>query len=144
MSRPCVRGLKVFEQDGCPERKWDGNRGCPMWVDAVMAKHGEPGTEYVHACQDELIFRFNYAICGLLAGNQQATESFRNGMVVEDEKGQTTPKPDRGTLIFLSLFQNAILKQKIITEYELEQMIGQSLMKQVEDETDKEQEVITQ
>lgn len=141
MKRPCVRDLKVFRKAGCPEKTWDGNGGCPMWVDGEMPKHQGPGMEWVHCCQDELMYRFNYSMGALLAGNQIATESFRNGMVMKDEKtGATLPKPDRATLLVLSMFRNEILKRNIINEHELKKLLDGKLFGMGEEQLAIEQE----
>ena len=51
----------------------------------------------VKECIDLWMFRLAWTQCGLLEGNQQATESFRNGMC-EIRDGKVVPKATKVVL----------------------------------------------
>jgi hypothetical protein len=60
-----------------------------------MPKKDNPLQFDNHAmCVDLWTFRLLFDACGLLEGNQQAIESFRNNMSTVDEAGRGMPKPD--------------------------------------------------
>ena len=63
-------------------------------------------------------FDLSFSTLGALEGNQQALESFRNGMVMVDPEGVTHPKPDPGVLQLLNMVHGQIQKQNIIREHE--------------------------
>jgi len=73
---PCIRGLKRFEKKGCPQRKWDGEDGCPAWIEDWVVEKGERIQKGM--CVDMWIPLYLRFSLGLLEGNQQATESNRN------------------------------------------------------------------
>jgi hypothetical protein len=121
---PCIRNLKCFEETGCPEREWDGEEGCTAWMEMVVgtkADTGRPKTKRM--CIDMWQFDFSFSILGALEGNQQAIESFRNGMVMVDPEGQTHPKPDPGVLSLLNMVHQQIHKQQIIHEHEEKKLL---------------------
>lgn len=91
---PCIRGLKAFKA-GCPQAAFDGETGCPAWMSRTMPRRDNPlQHETISQCVDLWIFRLAFDACGLLEGNQQAIESFRNNMTVVDESGRGVPRPD--------------------------------------------------
>ena len=55
-------------------------------------------------CIDLWLFDFQWAALGLLEGNQKATESFRNGMLTIDEKGNSTPKANNAMMLLCKLY----------------------------------------
>ena len=96
---PCVRDLKMFRRSGCPQKEWDGEEGCPMWKEMSVGTRENPQKKEVRKqCIDVWQFDFSWAMLGLLEGNQQAIETFRNGMIYQDESGNLQPKPDPTTL----------------------------------------------
>ena len=85
---PCIRGIVKR----CPEKTWDGQDGCPAWIERnTLTKGGEQ--QIVKQCLDLWVFKMLWDQCGLLEGNQQAVESFRNGMC-QEFNGEVMPKPD--------------------------------------------------
>jgi len=125
MKYPCIRNLDCFKKTGCPQKLWDGKEGCPCWIELSVSKKGNPLEKEIRKqCLDMWLFEFQWAMMGLMEGNQQATESFRNGMVQTDDNGQTHPKPDLGILALLSIFQSMQEKQRIIFEHETRKEIG--------------------
>lgn len=98
---PCIRGLSEFRK-GCPQRTWDGESGCPAWIDRTLPKKG--GTEMVriHECLDLFTMRLRYDANALLEGNQQAIEMFRNNMTVPG-----SPKPDPALSRFVQLLEES-------------------------------------
>lgn len=104
--RPCVRGLKDFQKNGCPEKYWNGNEGCPAWKEyTIPGKPGDPPT-VIKDCIDMLSEYWQFESLKLLEGNQKATESFRNGMCEVAPDGKTYPKADQGIMQLLWLMQN--------------------------------------
>ena len=92
---PCIRNLDRFKKTGCPQCLWDGVAGCPAWVEMITADPDNPAKQRTEKkCIDLWTFQFTWAQLGLLEGNQQAIESFRNGMVYQAADGSTQPKPD--------------------------------------------------
>jgi len=85
---PCIRGLSAFKK-GCPQRSWDGASGCPAWIDKKLPIKGSTEFIEVKECLDLFMARLAYDGNGLLEGNQQAVESFRNGMI-----NSAGPRPD--------------------------------------------------
>ncbi len=121
---PCIRNLKCFEETGCPQCEWDGEEGCTAWKEMTVGtaeSQGKPVTKKM--CVDMWQFDFSYSILGALEGNQQAIESFRNGMVQMDSQGTTQPKPDPGVLILLNMVQEQIKKNEIIHEHEKKKLL---------------------
>lgn len=123
MRYPCIRNLDPFRKKGCPQKSWKGNEGCPCWIqETVPTKGGQK--ENIGQCIDLWMFKMTWDQCGLLEGNQQATESFRNGMIQTDEKGQTHPKSDPAIVVLLGLLKNLQNKQEIIIQHEIQKAIG--------------------
>lgn len=120
---PCIRGLKAFKS-GCPERPWDGEEGCPAWVVRAMPRKDNPLlVEPIAMCLDHWMFRLSYDACGLLEGNQQAVESFRNGMtLVDPDTGKTVPRPDPASVAMFQLIslqaQKAGIRRERIEEHQ--------------------------
>ena len=93
---PCTRGLECFKK-GCPQASYEDNPkyGCPLWLELVIPDPDNPTKKIVRKkCVDLWYFTLLYNMLPLLEGNQQATESFRNGMleVNPDNPKQTRPK----------------------------------------------------
>jgi hypothetical protein len=88
--RPCIRGLKAFSR-GCPMKMWDGESGCPAWIELLVTPRNEPAKpkDKVGRCIDHWMLELKLSELGLLEGNQRAIESFRNNMSVDG-----SPKPD--------------------------------------------------
>jgi hypothetical protein len=124
MKYPCIRNLDCFKKSGCPQKSWDGEKGCPCWIELSVSKKGNPLEKEIRKqCLDMWLFEFQWAMMGLLEGNQQATESFRNGMVQTDDNGQTHPKPDPVIIALLSFLKSIQNKQEIIIQHEIKKAI---------------------
>ena len=122
---PCIRNLKCFEETGCPQCSWDGEEGCTAWVELNVGSKENPNVPVLKKmCVDMWGFDLTFSILGALEGNQQALESFRNGMVMVDPEGATHPKPDPGVPQLLNMVHNQIQKQNIIQEHEDKKLIG--------------------
>ncbi|NNF99484.1 MAG: hypothetical protein HKM93_08910 [Desulfobacteraceae bacterium] len=102
---PCIRGLKPFEKKGCPQKEWDGDQGCPAWRELLVTPRGEPAKpkDKIGRCIDAWMLEFKLTELGLLEGNQQATESLRNGMLTRLGDGTVVPKADLGSLKLISI-----------------------------------------
>lgn len=105
---PCIRGLLCFKK-GCPQRCWDEKDGigCPAWIEFDMSTKGGTDKIPIRECLDIYMSRLMFYNNCLLEGNQQATESFRNGMVYKDAEGNIVPKPNEVELALLYHIQNA-------------------------------------
>ena len=104
--QPCIRGIQAFRK-GCPMRPWNGEDGCPAWIEMEMQdKSGN--RVLIKECLDLYMARLHYSTNALLEGNQQAVESFRNNMTTA--KG---PKPDPAVLRLLQVVEeiNSLPKQ---------------------------------
>jgi len=116
---PCIRGLRRYQKSGCPEKFWDGEDGCPCWIELAAPRRDNPQKKVVEKkCLDIWSFEFLWASLGYLEGNQQATESFRNNMTVEG-----SPKADPASAELLLLFKKLQEKQRIIFEHESQKAI---------------------
>ena len=118
MKPPCIRNLPRFKK-GCPQKIWDGEEGCPCWIEMSVAKRENPKEKEIKKdCLDMWHFSFQWAMLGLLEGNQQATESFRNGMVETRDDGKDYPKPDIAVIKLFQMFENMQSDQRLIMEHE--------------------------
>ena len=114
MKQPCIRGLGVFKK-GCPKKEWDGEEGCPAWREMIVSSRDAPlKKENRGQCIDLWDHEFMLVQNGLLEGCQQATESFRNGVV--DESG--TLKPDPAVVQLLRVFNEIKINQQAISNHE--------------------------
>lgn len=96
---PCIRNLERFRKTGCPQREWDGEQGCPAWIELAVPDPDHPVKRRIEKkCLDLWMFTLNWSQLGLLEGNQRAVESFRNGMVELGADGKAYPKPDPAML----------------------------------------------
>jgi len=91
----------------CPETN-RGKKGCCFWLipgelPLINAKSSDKFPAKGMCSEHIKIFMLWDANFSLL-GNQQATESFRNGMIEVDEKGRTRPKSDLLTATLLKVF----------------------------------------
>lgn len=85
---PCIRNIKTFEKSGCPEQSWNGSYGCSAWCEIPYdSVDPEKGTKIVKACVDMIQLDIGIKTLALLEGNQQATESLRNGMCEQTPNG---------------------------------------------------------
>ena len=129
MKSPCIRNLEPFKKKGCPRKVWDGESGCPCWIEMAVANRENPRKKEVKKnCIDLWHFDFQWAMLGLLEGNQQATERFRNAMVQPDPNdpfndNKAFPKPDRAVIQLYNLFNDMRNKQRIIFEHETRKQI---------------------
>ena len=126
MKYPCIRNLEKFKKSGCPCKAWSEKEleGCPCWIELSVSKKGNPLEKEIRKqCLDLWLFEFQWAMMGLLEGNQQATESFRNAMVQTDDNGQTYPKPNPATIALLSFLKSIQNKQEIITQHKIKKAI---------------------
>ena len=104
MKPPCIRGLSCFRK-GCPQRPWNGEDGCPAWIEVDMRSKDGQVVEKIRECVDLYLPRLIFSTNCLLEGNQQAVESFRNGMVFKDEHGAVSPKPNPAEVLLLRVFE---------------------------------------
>jgi len=111
---PCIRGLKQFSK-GCPQRKWNGEDGCPAWIELDMETKGGQDKIEIRECLDIYTSRLQFYNNVLLEGNQQAIESLRNGMLCKDDKGNVTPKPSNADIFLLNILEN--MNNKVKVEY---------------------------
>lgn len=104
---PCIRGLKQFNK-GCPEMTYNPNTGlgCPAWQEIDMATKGGQDKIEIRECLDLYTARLLYHNNCLLESNQQALESFRNGMLWKDEKGNIVPKPGHSDIVLYNLLEH--------------------------------------
>ena len=117
--RPCILGLRQFEKTGCPQKSWDGEEGCPAWKELILSNRENPlKKENKAQCIMEWQFEFQWSMLGLLEGNQQAIETFRNGMVSTGADGVTYPKPDPAMVTLLSTIERNIRNTKRIENKE--------------------------
>lgn len=116
---PCIRNLHCFREEGCPQQSWDGEDGCTAWKEMTIGTKENPNVpELKKMCIDMWHFDFEFSTLAAIEGNQQAIESFRNGMVQVDSEGTVHPKPDPAVLQLMNMVQEQIQKQNIINEYE--------------------------
>jgi hypothetical protein len=87
---PCIRGLPQFKK-GCPGRGWDGESGCPAWIEINLPTKGGERVD-IKECVDLFHARLQLSTNQLLEGNQQAIESFRNNMTEIGVDGVAMPK----------------------------------------------------
>jgi len=125
MNPPCIRNLERFKKSGCPQKPWDGQEGCPAWIEILITPKNEPmkPKDKIGKCIDHWNIELQLTALGLMEGNQQATESFRNGMIEIDKDGNAYPKADLGTMALIKLLHESQKRQQIITEYEAKRAI---------------------
>ena len=98
---PCIRGLKCFEKKGCPlaEYNKDTEEGCPAFIFMDISEINNPASKKrVGKCVDIWQHELKLRELALLEGNQQAVESFRNGMLYIDQEGRTQPRSTQASL----------------------------------------------
>lgn len=105
---PCTGSQdKGLLKNGCPEKYWDGQEGCPKWKEYnVPGKPGEPPSN-IKGCTDILMEHWQFEALKMLEGNQQATESLRNGMCEVNTDGQVYPKTNPIVLNLMAQTYNA-------------------------------------
>lgn len=128
---PCTRGLKYFEEAGCPEREYnyaDGT-GCPLWIEKEVPTRENPQVRKKNAmCADKWTWLFQWSILGALEGNQMATETFRNAMCEPDPTNPMSagqPKPDRAVLKLIELIEAEQKNRQTIIEHETKKLLEQ-------------------
>ena len=111
---PCIRGLDKFKK-GCPEKCYDPDSGlgCPAWIDLELSTKGGTEKIIIKECLDLYTMRLQFYNNCLLEGNQQAIESFRNGMVYKNDHGDIVPKPSNADVLLLNLLANYNKKSSI-------------------------------
>lgn len=76
---PCIKALPEFKKSGCPQQSWDGENGCPAWIELSVASKGDPQQrEIKKQCIEFWMFDFAWANLGAMEGVQIATEGNRN------------------------------------------------------------------
>ena len=115
---PCIRGLAQFKK-GCPQRSWNGEDGCPAWIELDMATKGGQDKIEIRECLDIYMSRLMFYNNALLESNQQAIQSFRNGMVYKDESGAIIPKPNVVDIALLNIITNSKNKETKYVEGEI-------------------------
>lgn len=112
---PCIRGLKQFEKTGCPQRSWDGQDGCPAWIELSVAQKGNPlQKEIKKQCLDLWLFEFQWASLGQREGMQQATEENRNMTALSSLVNSGLRTPDELIRIATNIFNTYQQKQKML------------------------------
>jgi hypothetical protein len=126
---PCIRNLEPFKKTGCPQKSWDGEEGCTAWMEMTVGTRDNPlKPDLKKMCIDMWQFDFALTQIGILEGNQQAIESFRNGMVdVDPRDSKVKPKPDPAMIQLVNLVFQQIQKQNIIAEHEAKKMIKKDI-----------------
>lgn len=116
--KPCIRDLKMFRKSGCPEKEWDGKEGCPAWKQLIISSRENPQKKEVKSqCIDLWMFELQWASLGVMEGNQQATESFRNGMIYMSQDGKLYPKSDPALVALLQMaYENKEEQKKLQSE----------------------------
>lgn len=124
MTSPCIRNLERFKKKGCPQKVWDNTEGCPCWIEMPVANRENPEKKEIKKnCIDLWQFDFQWAMLGLLEGNQKATESFRNGMIQTGEDGKDHPKSDPAMIYLCGLLKNLQNEKRIISEHEMRKQL---------------------
>ena len=52
---PCIRNLEKFKKVGCPKKQWDGEEGCPAWIELSVATKENPNKREIKN-QQRIIF----------------------------------------------------------------------------------------
>jgi hypothetical protein len=121
---PCIRNLECFKE-GCPQQSWNGEDGCSAWIEMTVATKENPlKPEIKKMCIDLWQFDFSVSTLGALEGNQEALETFRNGMVeIDKSTGHTRPKADPGMLVLVQMIHNQIQKLQIEDQYRMKKLL---------------------
>lgn len=111
---PCIRGLIQFKK-GCPQRPWDGENGCPAWIELSVGSRANPlQKEIRRQCIDLWSWEFQWAGLGIMEGVQQATESSRNMTALQSLVITNTETPEQLVRVaskHLSLSKQNLLEQ---------------------------------
>lgn len=124
MKPPCIRNLKRFEE-GCPQKEWDGDGGCPAWIEMIVSKRNNPQEKVLEKmCVDLWNHKFIWASLGALEGVQAAVESHRNASCEPDphdpfNDNKARPKPDLFTMKLVQILEAESKKRDAIIEYEI-------------------------
>jgi len=127
-SPPCTRGLPQFKK-GCPERSWDGESGCPYWKEMSVPTRENPQQQIPKKqCIDLWMFEFSWALLGLLEGNQEAVERFRNAMCVSNptdplNDNKASPKPDPAMVRLVQLLEEEKKTREAVIEYKVRELL---------------------
>lgn len=122
---PCIRNLEPFKKSGCPQKKWDGEEGCPMWKELTTTTRQDPVPQLRKMCIDVWMFDLKITELGLLEGNQQATESFRNGMLDTSDPSNLKPKPDNAMIALVNFLYEERNKRELIANHEARKKLEQ-------------------
>ena len=124
---PCIRGLKQFKK-GCPQREWNGVDGCPGWITRpIVTKDNPTEARPANECIDLYMARLQWDTNALLEGNQQAVESFRNGMLEMDtEERRFLPRTSMGVKILVNLIEEEMKAREIVYAHEQRKQIERS------------------
>lgn len=120
---PCVRDLTPFRKSGCPQKHWDGEEGCPLWMELTTTTRDDPVPKLRKMCVDVWMFDLKISELGLLEGNQQATESFRNGMLDTSDPSNIKPKPDPATVALVNILYEEKEKRELIEKHEMRKQL---------------------
>ena len=131
MKPPCTRGLKCFEKTNCPQKEFDSEdgTGCPLWIEMEVPTRENPLVKKKYKkCVDLWYFTFQWSMLGLLEGNQQATENFRNAMCEADpvdplNPNLVRPKADKATMALFHILQEERENRRVIIEHEVKKLL---------------------
>ena len=140
---PCIRNLTRFKK-GCPKKGWDGNEGCSAWIEMTAPDPDNPMKKIIDkGCLDTMSFKIQYTQLQLLEGNQKAIESFRNGMVQEDENGKTAPKinPNIAALYMTQKDQVDEIKKQFVNFLEFFQNAAKNKVSELESKSNSIKEI---
>lgn len=133
MMPPCTRGLKKFEEAGCPERPYnyaDGT-GCPLWVEKETPTLEDPTKKNMRKmCVDRWTWVFQWSMLGVMEGNQTATETFRNAMCYPDpndplNSSKAWPKPDKAIMKLVEMIQEEQKNRQVIMQHEIQKALAE-------------------
>lgn len=121
---PCIRNLERFKKSGCPEKIWGGEEGCPCWIELTTTTRGDAEPKLRKMCVDIWMFDLKISELGLLEGNQQAMEIFRNGMLDTSDPNDLKPKPDAAMIHLVNLLLEEKNKREIIEDHEIRKQLS--------------------
>jgi len=133
----CIRNLEKFKEKGCPERCWDGEGGCPAWIEMIVSKRNNPEEKVLEKmCVDLWQHKFQWAMLGMLEGNQSAVESFRNAMCSPDPNdpfndNKAWPKPDPYTVRMVQILEDEKKNREAVIEYKVRELLEKEDRKQI-------------
>jgi hypothetical protein len=138
MKPPCVRNLERFKEKGCPEKCWDGEEGCPAWIEMIVSKRNNPQEKVLEKmCVDFWQHKFQWALLGATEGVQGAVESHRNASCTPDPNdpfndNKAFPKPDPYTIKLVQILQEEKKSREAVIEYKVRELLADEERKQIE------------